>query len=58
MKVNKYSIFILQYSQFLNFVEKVKTDHLPEYMPGVGKMGHGHREYKNLDNGTVNEDFD
>lgn len=46
------------YSQFLNFVEKVKTDHLPEYMPGVGKMGHGHREYKNLDDGTVNEDFD
>ncbi len=48
---------LVGYADFLHFVENVKTDHLPEYMPGVGKMGHGHREYKNSQD-DVNEDFD
>ncbi len=44
------------YQDFLQFVEQVKKDHLPEYMPGVGKMGHGHRGFKGSQ--TANVDFD
>lgn len=36
---------IVGYRNFLKFVQNIKNDHLPEYMEGVGKMGHGHRQY-------------
>ncbi|WP_413289036.1 hypothetical protein [Bdellovibrio sp. HCB337] len=36
---------ITGYRLFLQFVEKVKKYHQTDYMAGVGKMGHGHRQY-------------
>lgn len=33
------------YLTFLKFISQVRQNHLPEYMEGVGKNGHGHREY-------------
>ncbi len=33
------------YQQFLEFLEHVKKNHLPQYLEGVGKNGHGHRGY-------------
>ncbi len=33
------------YRVFLQFIEKVKKAHRWDYMAGVGKMGHGHRQY-------------
>jgi hypothetical protein len=36
---------ITGYRSFLQFVEKVKAAHQADYMAGVGKMGHGHRQY-------------
>ncbi len=35
------------YSTFLTFINDVKTNHLPQYMEGVGKNGHGHRGFLN-----------
>lgn len=35
------------YARFLKFVSDVKKNHNPEYQEGVGKMGHGHKEYLN-----------
>lgn len=45
------------YKLFLSFVQNVRKDHLPQYLPGVGKMGHGHREYENTQD-QVNEELD
>ena len=33
------------YLTFLKFISQVQQNHLPEYMEGVGKNGHGHREF-------------